>query len=306
MSPGDQLGGARPDVLVARLAGADRGVLSVTELRACGLSDTAISGRVRRGWLHRLHRGVYAVGHPNVPLEGRFLAAVKACGPGAALSHVPAAVLWGFLDWEERLIDVTVPGAYRSHAGLRIHRSGRLTALDVARFAGVPVTTPARTLLDLAGVLPAPALRAVVRRAQGMQRVNVEQLVAALARLRPCRGASRLAAVIATGPAPTRSLFESVVLDLLAEGGLRPPEVNRPLWIGGRKVIPDFRWPAERLVLEADSAAWHDNPIAREEDAERQALLEANGERVIRVTWTQAMTRRPQTLARLLAAGAPI
>ena len=125
------------------------------------------------------------------------------------------------------------------------------------------------------------------------------------AALRPTSGVRRLARIIATGPAPTRSELENVVLDLLLDGGFAHPDVNRPLWLDGRKVTPDFRWAAERLVVEADGAAWHDNPLAREEDAERQALLEAHGERVVRVTWTQAVARPTQTLARLRAAGVP-
>src|SRR5207247_6740475 len=100
----------RPDLLVASIAAETWGVLSLDELRGCGLSRDAVSVRVRRGWLHPLHRGVYAVGHANPPLEGRFLAAVKACGPHAVLSHYSAAALWGFLAWDDRHREVTVVG----------------------------------------------------------------------------------------------------------------------------------------------------------------------------------------------------
>jgi very-short-patch-repair endonuclease len=96
-----------------------------------------------------------------------------------------------------------------------------------------------------------------------------------------------------------------VVLDLILHAGLQHPDVNRPLVIDGRRVVPDFRWPGQCLVLEADGAAWHDNPTAREDDAERQARLERHGERVIRVTWKQAITRPAETIARIRAAGAP-
>ena len=95
------------------------------------------------------------------------------------------------------------------------------------------------------------------------------------------------------------------MLDLIVRGGLQPPEVNVPLVLSGRRIVPDFRWPAQRLVVEADGAAWHDHRIAREDDAERQALLEDHGERVLRVTWEQAVARPDQTLRRLRAAGAP-
>ena len=281
-------------------------MLSIAELRACGLNDKAVEVRVRNGRLHSVHRGVYAVGHRNLPLEGRFLAAVKACGPTAVLSYHSAAALWGFVPWEERHPEITVLGtAPHAHPGLRVHRTTRLDLDDRTRHRGIPVTTPARTLLDLAATLEHRPLRAATRRAQSLQRVNVRQLADALGRHRRRRGAARLADIIATGPAPTRSELEDVVLDLILRGGHVHPDVNVPYVVAGRRTIPDFRWAEQRLVLEADGAAWHDNQLAREDDAERQALLEAHGERVLRVTWAQAITRPGATLARLRAAGAP-
>ena len=296
----------RPDVLVARAAAGQRGVLSLDELFACGLSRGAVSDRVLSGRLHPVHRGVYAVGHRKLPLEGRFLAAVKVCGPTAVLSHHSAAALWGFMPWGERYPEVTVLGtAPRAHPGLRIHRTTRLDLDDRTRHRGIPITSPARTLLDLAATLDHRPLRAATRRAQSLHRVNVRQLAATLAHYERRRGAARLAQIIATGPAPTRSELEDVVLDLILRCGHVHPDVNVPYYVEGRRTIPDFRWPEQRLVLEADSKTWHDNPVAREDDAERQALLEAHGERVLRVTWAQAITRPGATLARLRAAGAP-
>jgi elongation factor P len=297
---------ARPDVRVARAAADAWGVLSLDELFACGLSRTAIRDRVRNGRLHPIHRGVYAVGHRKVPLEGRFLAAVKACGAGSVLSHRSAAALWGFMPWEERYPEVTVVRAWsRHHPGLHVHRTRSLDLDDRTRHRAIPVTTPARTLLDLAATLDPKPLRAATRRAQSLYRVNMRQLAEILARHRRRRGAAALAEVIATGPAPTKSELEDVVLDLILRGGHVHPDVNVPYYVDGRRTIPDFRWPEQRLVLEADSTTWHDNPLAREDDAERQALLEAHGERVLRVTWAQAITRPGPTLARLRAAGAP-
>ena len=262
--------------------------------------------RVARGQLHRLHRGVYAVGHPNVPLQGRFLAAVKACGEGAVLSHLCAAVLWGLLDWAEREIDVTVPGtAPHEHVGLRVHRSAVLLPVDATRHEGVPVTSPAQTLIDAAAVLPYRGLRRATGQALALGRTSAGELGAAVGRHRGRRGVARLARIVAAGPAPTRSELEDVVLDLIRRGGIARPDVNRPIVVGGRRVVPDFRWPEQRLVLEADGAAWHDHALAREDDAERQALLEAHGERVLRATWRQAVVEPERTLARLRAAGAP-
>jgi hypothetical protein len=296
----------QPDVRVARVAAEHWGVVSLEELRACGLSYRAVQRRVRAGRLHPLHRGVYAVGHPNPPLEGRFLAAVKACGPHAVLSHRSAAALWGILAWDDRHPDVMVPGsAPRAHRGLRVHRSTRLGAAEIARHQGIPVTSPARTLVDLAAPLPPHALRRVARQALVLRLTSPGDIARALNQAGRRHGATKLAAIIAAGPVPTRSELEDVVLDLILRGGLEPPDVNVPLELPGRRVIPDFRWPAQRLVVEADGAAFHDNGIAREADAERQALLERHGERVLRVTWRQAIEQPAETLARLRAAGAP-
>ena len=194
----------RPDVRVARAAAGQWGVLSLDELFACGLSRGAVSDRVLSGRLHPIHRGVYAVGHRKLPLEGRFLAAVKACGPTAVLSHHSAAALWGFMPWEERYPEVTVLGtAPHAHPGLRVHRTARLDLDDTTRHHGIPLTTPARTLLDLAATLDHRPLRAATRRAQSLHRVNVRQLAETLARHGRRRGAAKLAEIIATGPAPT-------------------------------------------------------------------------------------------------------
>ena len=299
-------GDFRCDAVVSERAAGEWGVLSVSELLACGLSHSGVQRRVERGWLHRLHPGVYAVGHSAVSPEGRFLAAVKASGPSALLSHFSAAELQDFIDAADRPPHVTVPAPRRRRPpGIRVHRTAVLLPQDVIRVQGIPVTTPARTIVDLAGYLTEKGLRRLVRRAQGERRVNVQQIVDTLDRLGSRRGSGRLRKSLATGPAPTRSELENIVLDLILRGGFEHPDVNKPLMLGGRRVIPDFRWPVQRLVVEADGAAWHDNALARAEDAERQALLEAHGERVVRVTWNQAVAQPAQTLARLAAHGAP-
>jgi hypothetical protein len=107
------------------LAADEWGVLDLDELRACGLTRDGVMRRRRRGLLHLLHRGVYAWGHPGVPLKGLWLAAVKACGPGAALSHLAAAALWSLIHWDEEwLPDVTVPRQNtRLVQGVNVHRT---------------------------------------------------------------------------------------------------------------------------------------------------------------------------------------
>jgi hypothetical protein len=266
------------------------------------LGDHAIARRVRDGRLHRLYRGVYAVGHPGLTLQGRFRAAVLACGRAGVLSHFAAAAFWGFWTWEERLIDVTIIGCgSRNVDGVRVHGSRGLER-DVQLRSGIRVTTPARTLLDLAAVLPEKGLRSIVRRAQAQHAVSIRQILELLDRANGHHGAARLRAVIADGPAPTRSDLEDLLLDLLDRANIERPEINVPLRFGGRTIVPDYLWRAHRVAIEADSVTWHDHKLTREHDADKQAQLEAAGLRVLRITWAQ-ITRSPQqTLARIGAA----
>jgi len=293
----------RPDAHVARVAAEQHGRISFEQLQACGLSDKAIRGRVQRGQLYRVHRAVYAVGHEAPTLHGDFMAAVLAGGEGAVLSHFSAAALWGMLPRQPRDLEVIVTGAKgRAQPGLRVHRARVLDPRDVTRHHGIPVTTAARTCLDIASTLSPEALRRPVRQAQAEHRTNVRQIAELLARTNGHCGAKRLVDLVATGAAPTRSELEDLVLDLLLRGGLPPPDVNKPLIRQGRRIVPDFRWAAQRLVVEADGAAWHEAKLAREDDAERQAVLEAGGERVIRITWDQAVQRPNQSIARVWVA----
>ena len=196
---------------------------------------------------------------------------------------------------------MTVVGSVRRHAGLRIHRARALDERDVRRNLTIPRTTPARTLLDLADHLSDKALRRAVRQAQAMHLTNVRQIADVLERANGRRGAGRLAALIADGPTPTRSELEDLVLDVIERAGIQRPQINRRL---GR-VYPDLRWPEQRLTVECDGATWHSGKLATEDDATRQARLEADGERVLRVTWQQALTQPRQTAQRIVAAGAP-
>ena len=290
----------RPDLLVARLAATQWGVVSSVDLRRCGLTHRAIESRVRNGHLHPLYRGVYVVGHANLTREGAFLAAVKACGPTAHLSHFSAAAHYGLVRWDDRYPEVTTK-TVRVHRGIRTHRT---TIPDATHHTGIPITTPARTLIDLAGQLDYRTLRRTVREAQ-RQLVTIPQILNTLDQLGPRPGIANLTKILATGHAPTRSELEDAVLDLLLNAGFKPPHVNVAMNLDGRRIIPDFRWPHEHLVIEADGAHWHENRLTREDDAEKQAILEAHGERVIRITWQQTVAQRGQTLNRIHAAGAP-
>jgi hypothetical protein len=182
-----------------------------------------------------------------------------------------------------------------------LHRTRGLER-DVVVRDGMRVTMPARTLLDLAAILPAKALRAIVRRARAQGAVSLRQIYELLARSNGHHGAERLRAVIADGPAPTRTELEDLLLDLLDGAGIERPEINAPLRFGTERIVPDYLWRAQRLAIEADSVTWHDHKLTREHDAYKQAQLEAAGLRVLRITHSQ-ITRSPQqTLARVRAA----
>jgi hypothetical protein len=294
------------DSSCTQLAAEQYGVLSVGELHACGLNGDAITRRVARGWLHRVYVGVYAVGHPALTPEGRWLAAVKACGSGALLSHTAALMLYGLLALDDRRPEVTLPiVANRKPPGVKVHRTRTLPPGDTWRHKGIPVTTVERALMDVAATWTDTAVRRAMATAQSRYLTNLRRLAAALDRTGPRPGRARYARVLATGPAPTRSELEIRVLDLVLAGGFEHPDVNKPLLIQGRRIVPDLRWPAQRLIVEADGRQWHDNPQARALDAERQAFLEAHGERLLRVDWQQATAGTQQTLTRIARAGAP-
>lgn len=290
-------------VAMARAAAESWSVLDIDELMGLGFTKRVVARLVRDGWLHLFHRGVYAVGHPNVPRQGHFLAAVKACGKGAVLSGYAAAAQWGAVEWDGRRVEVLVRDTTtRIHKGIRVHRTIHLDRKDIRSNDGIPLTSPARTCLDLAAQSRYPALRRIVREMVSTGVVSIRELVEILGRLPNQPGAGKLRKIVGEGVPPTRSDLEDAVLDLILEAGLSTPDVNKSLVLEGRTVKPDFRWPDRRLVVEADSRAWHDNKLAREDDAERQALLEAHGERVLRVTWRQTFAARSRTKARLLAA----
>lgn len=297
---------SRREVEVSRRAGEAEGVIDHGELLECGLSPAGVQRRLRNGRLYRIHEGVYSVGHANLSLEARFVAAVKACGPVGALSHRAAASKLGIRPWTERPVEVTVPGdVTRQVPGLEIHRSSLMSRRDQIVRDGILLTNASWTVVALAAVLPHRELRAAVREALNMKLVSVRSILALLDRLGPVRGSRALRGILAHA-VPTRSELEDVVYDLIVGGGFVPPKVNEPLFLEGRKVVPDFRWPEQKLIVEADGARWHDGALSRADDIERQALLERHGETVLRVRWDEATLRMGAARKRLADAGAPL
>jgi predicted transcriptional regulator of viral defense system len=290
---------APADFRLAALAERQHGVVTVRQLRALGLSSSAVRYRVGVGRLHPIHRGVYAVGHRQLSENGRFLAAVAAVGTGAVLSHLAAGSLWGLAPWRDGVgIDVSVTRSVRPRPGIRLHVVRSLPRTDTTRRAGIPVTTPARTLLDLAGVLGEKALARAVHEGE-VQRVvtNIdlrEQLHAATGR----REVAVLRALVDQGPVPTRSGLEDATFALLRRHGFPRPEINTrppglPAWVevdllGGTPV-----------AIEVDGDRFHATRWRRRLDARKQALLEAAGYRVIRLTREQVSTESAQTVRRI-------
>jgi hypothetical protein len=280
--------GAFATTRVARLAAGQWGVLSLDELYACGLSYRQVQGLVARGHLHPLHHGVYAVGHRNVTTEGRFLAAVKACGPCAVLSHYAAACHRGWLRYDGRPVDITAP-TKRTRAMIKTHRSNLIERVVVRQ---IPVTPPLRTITDLAQQEDERTVKRALRQAR-FSEAELQQL--------PRTG--MLGRIIGLSTAPTASGNEDFALDLVLGAGFEHPLVNAPY--PGTNYIPDLWWPEPRLIVEVDSREWHEAPLDQRDDLDRQADLEAAGERILRTTKAQILRNPARFIARLDAAGAP-
>lgn len=246
------------------------GVVTRAQLFELGFGTRGISDWVRAGRLHRLYRGIYAVGHDRLRLEGRWLAAVLACGEGAVLSHRDAAQLWELRQSSSGLIDVTVPSQNGriKRTGVRVHRTRRLAAKEVTTRGGLPVTTVARTLLDLADVLPTQALRRVVTQAEYRDRLDTATL-AAVVENNPGRRGAKLREAVEGRRHRTRSPLEERFLALLERHGVEEPETN--VWIHGYEV--DFLWTRAGLVVELDGAAAHRTRAAFNADRLRDRRL---------------------------------
>lgn len=251
------------DARIADAAGGQHGVVSVEQLRRAGIDKYGVRDRVRSGRLHRLHRGVYAVGHRSLSWRGRWLAAVLAVGDGAVLSHASAAALWEFLRPIPGPIDVTVAAAARPkpRSGLQIHRSRTLTPSHITRRYGIAVTNPARTIEDIRGVVEPYLFRRALRQAElAGHRV-------------PHLSATRR----------TRSDLELLFLALCERHGLPRPLVN--LRVHGHRV--DFFFVDHRLAVETDSWQYHRGSVALEDDHQRDLELRAHGIETRRYTGDQ-------------------
>ena len=264
---------------MARLAGAQHGVVSRSQLLTRGFTDEDIARRVRAARLHRVHRGVYAVGHGVLTVEGHWMAAVLAAGRSAVLSHATAAAAWDLRPSGGTIhVTVTGTGGRARRSGLRIHRSRTLTQADVTSVRGIPITDPHRTLVDLARTLKGRPLERMVNRAERL--IDFERL----ARTAP---PSLQAVLNAYTAITTRSELEERFLELCDEHGVPRPEVNARV----EGVEVDFVWRDRRVIVEVDGYAFHRSPSAFETDRARDAEFGMRGWTVRRLAHTQ-ITRR--------------
>lgn len=294
------------DAEVAELAGRQHAVMSLEQLGALGLGARAVRQRAAVGRLHRVHRAVYSlVPPPLLTVKGRYMAAVLACGPGAVLSHRSAADLHGLRPTSRFRIDVTVPGdSRRTAAALDIHRSRTLRPTDGTLVDAIPVTTVARTLLDLAAVVTGPQLERALTQAEVLRVFDLGALTEQLERNAHTEGAARVRAALAayTNDEPTESWLEDQFLELLDRTGLPAPERQKWLMLddGEGPIRADFLWREQRLVLETDGRDAHGTRRAFESDRRRDQRLTRAGWRVVRVTWRQ-LTQEPWTVVELVA-----
>jgi very-short-patch-repair endonuclease len=298
MHRSDALSGSPIDRRVAALANRQHGVVSIAQLSAAGVGRGAIALRVRGARLHRVHHGVYAAGHARLTLRGRYWAAVLACGgpDAAALSHRTAAAIWDLLPPPNGKLDVTTLGRSESMPGLRVHRGATVHGDVVRQADGLTVTSPTRTLIDLADVLTPHQLTRTCHRAEILRALDAKAIAARLAEL-PGRRATTLRRALATlthaDPQQTRSELEERFLSLTGQYRLPPPRTNATV-LGH---VVDFLWPAERLIVETDGAATHNTLTAFRNDRRRDLALKLAGYEVIRLTWDDVV-HEPDATAR--------
>jgi predicted transcriptional regulator of viral defense system len=291
------------DRAIAQLAERQHGVVARRQLEAIGLGRGAVAHRVSAGRLHRVHRGVYAVGHTVLTVNGRRMAAVLAAGPGAVLSHASAAALWEIRPTAAARIDVSVRGAggRGKRRGLRIHRTPTLRDDEITQHHAIRVTTPARTLFDLASTLSRRSLERALDEAEIRELYDLTSLDALARAHAGERGARALAHALAEDGEPmlTDSELEERMLALCDDHGLERPTPRA--WVAGLRV--DFLFAASRLVVETDGYRYHRTRRAFERDRERDAILARAGYRTLRFTHRQ-LTKRPAEVAETVRSSA--
>ena len=286
----------RLEVKIAQIAGRQQGNITRAQLIDLGMAPTPITRWVRLGRLHRVYRGVYAVGRPPAtPLE-KAAAAVLACGDRAALSHGSAMTLWGFWKRWDLPFEVSLAGDRRPK-GIKTHRPSGLLQRDIRFHQGVRVTSPARTLLDSAPSVPARSLTRAINDARRNGLITLDALADVVRRFPLHPGAALLAAHALAQHNPTRSDFEDVFLPFCERYGLPTPKINTI--VAGYEV--DAYFEDEQLIVELDGWGFHSDRQAFEDDRERDATMLALGIITIRITWAR-LHEQPEREAQRLHA----
>ncbi|HEY6732163.1 MAG TPA: DUF559 domain-containing protein [Solirubrobacterales bacterium] len=259
------------------------------------MGDDAIDHALASGRLHRVFRSVYSVGYPRTSDYSRLTAATLACGDGTFISHRSAAALLGLIDKGPAAIDVIAPGDRgRAIDGIRFHRVRPPRRDEAGTVDGIPCTSPARTLVDLAGVVSDRTLRSCFERAAHKRLLDIAAIEASIDPGR--RGVKGLRVLLDqwrdAAPVAKRgrlkSPLEAKVLPLLVQRGLPAPLLNAPVEIANGRIEVDFLWPDHKLVVEADSRAFHGAAAAFERDRWRDRELLRAGYSTLRVTHRQA------------------
>ena len=261
-------------------------LITTHQLHVAAVGRGEVRRRVERGTLHRRYRGVYLVGHP-IPLPGaRELGAVLACGHRAFISHRSAAGLWGLASAPTDDVDITVVArGCRSRDGLRVHRVESLSREDRAERRGIPVTAPARTLIDFASTTGAEEAERAIAEAFALRLVTESQFRAALDRAPGRAGVARVQTILGQpgGPKRTRSGGERAMLRLVRAAHLPAPRTNYP--VAGYSA--DFCWPDQRVIVEIDGYDFHSGRPAFERDHRRDIVHKNAGYEVLRFTARQ-------------------
>jgi len=281
---------------MADVGGAAWGIATFAELRAAGLTEAKILWRLRTGALLEEYPGVYRVGHRAPSTEATYMAAVKACGEGALLAGRAAAHLWGLIKGPAQPPEV-ISLTERRIPGIVTHRARRQPGADGAKHRGIPVTTVARTLVDLAAVLPADALGRACHEAGVLHGTTPKSVREVIGRRPGSRGVGKLRRIISGEEKVVLSRLEERFVQRLEAAELPLPVTNRVA--GGRRV--DCRWPERRLTVELDSYTYHSSRHAWERDRRREREAYARGDQFRRYTWEDVF-EHPGAMMRELTA----
>ena len=278
--------GARAELQVEAFAAVRHRIIRADQLDALGVSHASVTRWRTRGRLRRIHRAVYLYGGGELTDSGRFYAAQQAIGDDAAVGYFAAAALSNFWKGGTSPVDVVVPREVRSRRGIRVHQVAELPPTAITVIDGIRVTTPARTILELAGVVRLDRIfRRLVHEALIQKKLTIAALWDELERAPAnVRRTARLMREIADGAKPTRSSLEDWLVELLRGGDFPPFETcahppGTPAW-----VEVDVLFTKQRLVIEVDGERYHNTPWRRALDAHKQKIVEGARYRVLRLT----------------------